>query len=183
MGFKFRRLEIPEVVLIEPEVFEDHRGKSIKLYEDREFAEYGISTRFMEDYQSESAKNVIRGLHFQTEPYADGKLIRVLSGRIFDVAIDVRKGSSTYGKYVTVRLSSDDRSLLWIPPGFAHGYLCLEDNTVVFYKISAEYRPEYAKGMVWNDVELNIPWPIEGEPLISKKDSELPSFREFRESQ
>lgn len=181
MGFKFINLEIPDIILVRPDIFEDHRGKSIKLYIDEEFQKHGISTDFKEDYQSISVKNVLRGLHFQKEPYGEGKLIRVLDGEIFDVAIDVRYNSPTYGKYVTVRLSSEMNEMLWIPPGFAHGYLILEEGTRVFYKITARYMPDYARGIIWNDGDLGIPWPIDGEPILSKRDSEFQPFKMLKE--
>lgn len=183
MGFRFRSLEIPDVILVEPDIIEDYRGKSIKLYVDEEFRKHGISTGFIEDYQSVSRKNVIRGLHFQEDPYGEGKLIRVLSGEIFDVAVDIRDNSPSYGKYTSVTLSAENHAMLWIPPGFAHGYMSTKEGTTVFYKITARYMPQYARGIIWNDPDLKIPWPLDGDVIISKKDSELQKFRNLKKKE
>jgi len=177
MPFTFKRLEIPEVILIEPEVFSDERGFFMETYKYSEFASFGISERFVQDNHSRSVKGVLRGLHYQNPPKAQGKLVRVVVGEIFDVAVDIRKGSPTYGKWVGVKLSAENKRMLYIPPGFAHGFCVLSDVAEVVYKVTEEYAPESEAGIIWNDPEVGIDWPIEN-PMLSAKDANWPILRD-----
>lgn len=177
MAFNFIRQKIPEIILIEPKVFHDERGFFFETYKESEFSEYGISSKFAQDNHSMSGKGVLRGLHYQLEPAGQGKLIRVVSGSIFDVTVDVRKGSRSFGKWLSVELSSKDKNILWVPEGFAHGFLSLENNTEVLYKTTAEYSPELERGIIFNDPALGIEWPIRN-PIVSKKDSMHPRLKD-----
>ncbi len=177
MPFEFKRLEIPDVILIKPVVFEDERGYFMETYKFSEFKANGISLEFVQDNHSKSAKGVLRGLHYQLKPMEQGKLVRCIKGRIWDVAVDIRKGSPWYGKWVAVELSEENKFILWIPPGFAHGFVSLEDGTEVIYKVTKEYSPAHDRGIIWNDPTLNIKWPIKN-PILSSKDSKQPSFLE-----
>ncbi|MEN3039645.1 MAG: dTDP-4-dehydrorhamnose 3,5-epimerase [Candidatus Kryptonium sp.] len=176
MPFEFKRLEIPDLYLVIPRVFGDNRGFFMETYKKSDFLEVGIRCDFFQDNHSFSKREVLRGLHYQLHPKAQGKLVRCLRGKIWDVAVDIRKGSPTYGKWVAVELSSENKYALWIPPGFAHGFVALEDAEVL-YKTTEEYCPELDRGIIWNDPDLNISWPI-AKPIISEKDSKLPLFRE-----
>ena len=176
MGFGFKRLEIPGVILIEPGVINDKRGFFMETYRYSDFAEFGIKERFVQDNHSKSiAKGVLRGLHFQKEPMGQAKLVRTIAGSIFDVAVDIRKNSSTYGKWVCATLSAENKKMLYIPKGFAHGFCTLKENTEVIYKCSDIYSVEYEGGIIWNDKDININWPIEN-PILSEKDSEFPTL-------
>lgn len=177
MPFSFQRLEIPEVVLIEPKVFQDGRGFFMETYKFSDFAAFGITERFVQDNHSRSRRGVIRGLHYQNPPRAQGKLVRVVVGEIFDVAVDIRKGSPTYGKWVGERLSADNKRMLYIPPGFAHGFCVLSEVAEVVYKVTEEYAPEHEAGIIWNDPAIGISWPI-ANPIISEKDAAFPVLRE-----
>ena len=177
MPFTFKRLEIPDVILIEPRVFQDVRGFFMETYKYSDFAAFGIAERFVQDNHSRSVKGVLRGLHYQNPPHAQGKLIRVVVGEVFDVAVDIRKGSPTYGKWVGVKLSAENRRMLYIPPGFAHGFCVLSDVAEVVYKVTAEYAPECEAGIIWNDPGIGIEWPIK-HPIISSKDAQWPTLRE-----
>ncbi len=179
MPFKFQRLEIPELILIDPQVFYDERGFFLEAYKYSEFSSFGIPDRFLQDNHSYSKHKVLRGLHYQNPPKAQGKLIRVISGEIFDVAVDIRKGSPTYGKWVGVVLSSENKRMLYIPPGFAHGFLVLSERAEVLYKTTEEYSPEYEAGIIWNDPEIGIEWPIK-DPILSPKDQSWPRLREAK---
>jgi dTDP-4-dehydrorhamnose 3,5-epimerase len=165
--------EIPDVLLLEPSVFEDERGYFFESYNERLFANLGLNQRFMQDNQSRSRKGTLRGLHFQAPPFEQGKLVRVVSGSILDVAVDIRKGSPWFGKWVSAVLNGDNKHMLWIPPGFAHGFLALEDNSVVSYKCTQVYERESEMSIRWNDPELAIEWGID-EPFLSAKDSQVP---------
>jgi len=176
MPFSFRRLEIPEVILVEPRVFSDQRGFFMESYKYSEFAAFGITERFVQDNHSRSQKGVLRGLHYQNPPKAQGKLIRVVVGEVFDVAVDIRKGSPTYGKWVGVKLSAENKRMLYIPPGFAHGFCVLSEVAEVLYKTTEEYAPDCEAGIVWNDPEIGIAWPVES-PILSSKDAQLPPLK------
>lgn len=171
--FKFRRLEIPDVILIEPTVFEDRRGFFLESYNLKEFEAFGINVNFVQDNHSRSKKGVIRGLHFQKGKMAQAKLVRVVKGEIFDVAVDIRKGSSYYGKWVAVTLSENNKRMLFIPEGFAHGFCVLSEEADVLYKASNFYSPEHEGGIRWDDPDLAIPWPVDN-PIVSLKDRNLP---------
>ena len=179
MPFKFEDTEIPDVKLITPHIFMDERGFLIKPYMRSEFEKNGIPCEFDEEIHSKSEKGVIRGLHFQLRPNAQGKLLRVISGSIFDVAVDIRKGSPTYGKWVSTVLSEENKMLFWVPAGFAHGFLALENGSEVSYKETTEYSKENERGIRWNDPNINISWPLNGiTPKVSAKDSNLPFLKD-----
>jgi dTDP-4-dehydrorhamnose 3,5-epimerase len=176
MPFTFKKLKILDVVLVEAKSFEDKRGYFLENYNELIFRENGISTKFIQENFSYSKKNVLRGLHFQKNPHAQAKLVTVFSGKIFDVAVDLRKNSSTYGKWVGEILSDQNHKSLYIPEGFAHGFCVLSEEALVFYKINQEYSPEHQSGIIWNDSELNISWPI-SQPILSEQDQILPLFK------
>ena len=173
MSFKFHRLEIPDVVLVEAVSFADDRGFFAETYKMSPFAAHGISLTFVQDNLSHSVQGVLRGLHYQKHPKAQGKLIMVLRGRIFDVAVDIRVGSPTYRRWVGVVLSAEDFRLLYVPVGFAHGFCVLSEQADVLYKVTEEYAPELDRGIVWNDPAIGIQWPV-AEPILSPKDAQLP---------
>ncbi len=176
MPFKFTRLEIPELILVEPKVFEDHRGFFMEAYSYKDFSRFGIDVKFVQDNHTKSIKKgILRGLHYQKEPMAQAKLVRCIRGEIFDVAVDIRRGSPTYGKWISVILSEENKRMLYIPIGFAHGFCTLTDNVEVIYKVSNFYSPEHESGIIWNDPNLNINWPIK-EPILSEKDKKWPTL-------
>ncbi len=177
MPFVFRPLAIPDVVLIEPRLFPDARGFFLETFKASEFAAHGIDRPFVQDNHSRSTRGVLRGLHYQKQAAAQGKLVRVIGGAIFDVAVDIRRGSPTYGRWVAETLSEENHFLLYVPPGFAHGFCTLSDTAEVAYKATAEYAPEVDRGIVWNDPDLAVAWPIR-EPVLSAKDAALPRLRE-----
>ncbi len=170
MPFTFKKLSIPEVVLVEPRVFKDERGFFMENYKYSEFADFGIKNKFVQDNHSKSVKGVLRGLHFQTLPKAQAKSVRCIKGEIFDVAVDIRKGSPTYGKWAGEILSEENKKELFIPIGFAHGFCVLSDEAEIIYKSSDEYSPENERAIAWNDPTINIAWPIKN-PIVSEKDS------------
>jgi dTDP-4-dehydrorhamnose 3,5-epimerase len=166
---KATRLAIPEVVLIEPKVFGDARGFFFESFNQKAFNEAtGTNHQFVQDNHSRSAKGVLRGLHYQIQQ-PQGKLVRVVRGAVFDVAVDIRKSSPTFGRWVGAELSEDNQHQLWVPPGFAHGFLVLSDLADFLYKTTDYYAPQYERSILWNDSDLNIDWPI-GEPILSNKD-------------
>lgn len=177
MPFKFHRLEIPDLILIEGQRFDDDRGFFAETYKMSQFVPYGISSPFVQDNWSHSIRGVLRGLHYQKHPKAQGKLVMVLRGQIFDVAVDIRKGSPTYGQWAGVTLKAEELRMLYVPPGFAHGFCVLSDEADVLYKVTAEYSPELDRGIIWNDPEIGIRWPIV-DPLLSAKDAQLPLLRD-----
>ena len=162
--------EIPDVLLLEPQVFYDERGFFFEAWNARAFLnEIKLDAQFVQDNQSRSARNVLRGLHYQiSQP--QGKLVRVGRGRIFDVAVDLRKSKSTFGRWVGYELSEDNHLQIWVPPGFAHGFLVLSETADVLYKTTDYYAPEYERCLIWNDPEIEINWPLDGEPTLSPKD-------------
>ena len=173
MAFKFQRLEIPDVILIEAQAFEDGRGLFVERYKRSIFSANGIDDTFVQDNYSHSLRGVLRGLHYQKHPKAQAKLVTVLKGEIFDVAVDIRRGSPTYSRWVGETLSAKDCRLLYIPVGFAHGFCVLSEEADVLYKVTAEYAPEMDRGVIWDDPEIGIRWPI-NDPTVSPKDAELP---------
>jgi len=177
MPFDFRRLEIPDVVLINPKLFSDARGFFLETYKFSEFAKAGIYKPFVQDNLSFSKKGVLRGLHYQLNPSAQGKLVRVLRGTILDVAVDIRKGSPFFGRWVSEILSRKNGLMLWIPEGFAHGFLSLEDGTEVLYKNTEEYEPSLDRGIIWNDPQIGINWNTE-DPILSDKDKWHPLLKD-----
>lgn len=175
MAFSFKRLEIPDIILVEPQSFSDNRGFFYESFKESDFISNGISTNFVQDNFSYSVYGVLRGLHYQKNPKAQAKLVTVLQGKIFDVALDIRKNSHTFGDWIGVILSADEHKSIYIPEGFAHGFCVLSDYADVLYKVNNEYSPEYEKGIIWNDSKINISWPIKN-PIISNKDNELPTL-------
>ena len=175
MSFTFKKLSIPDVVLIEPKSYSDDRGFFLESFKISEFTENGINTKFVQDNISHSVSNVVRGLHFQKNPKAQTKLVTAVKGEIFDVAVDIRKNSPTYGKWVSEILSEDNHNLLYVPEGFAHGFCVTSEQADVMYKVSSEYSPDHERGIIWNDPKLNIEWNI-AKPIISNSDSQLPPF-------
>lgn len=173
MGFEFQRMGIPDVVLIQSHGFEDPRGLFMECYRRSAFSAHGIHDAFVQDNYSHSLRGVLRGLHYQKHPQAQAKLVTVLRGEIFDVAVDIRKGSPTYGRWVGKIISARRGCLLYIPVGFAHGFCVLSAEADVVYKVTAEYAPELDRGIIWNDAAIDIRWPID-HPTISPKDAELP---------
>ena len=169
---------IPEVVLIEPTVHGDARGFFFESFHARRYADAGIFLPFVQDNVSRSGKGTLRGLHFQ-EPNAQGKLVQVLRGEVFDVAVDVRQGSPTFGQWVGVELSEDNRRQLWVPPGFAHGFCVTSELAEFSYKCTEFYAPECEQGIAWNDPDLAIPWPVSA-PILSKKDAAAPRLAEAK---
>lgn len=171
--------EIPDVKLFKPKVFGDARGFFLESYNDRIFTELlGKSVRFVQDNHSRSAKNVLRGLHFQKE-HPQGKLVRVVSGEVFDVAVDLRKGSPTYKKWVGMVLSENNHTSAWIPPGFAHGFLVLSDRADLLYKVTDFYHQPSDRSLIWNDPEIGIKWPLQEVPLLSDKDAKAKTLAEL----
>ncbi|EPN5089513.1 dTDP-4-dehydrorhamnose 3,5-epimerase [Escherichia coli] len=174
------KTEIPDVLIFEPKVFGDERGFFFESFNQKIFEEaVGRKVEFVQDNHSKSRKGVLRGLHYQLERYAQGKLVRCVVGEVFDVAVDIRKSSPTFGKWVGVNLSAENKRQLWIPEGFAHGFLTLKDNTEILYKTTSYYSPEYERSIIWNDEDLVIKWP--NDPcVISHKDSLAQSFAIIR---
>ncbi|MFY9950146.1 MAG: dTDP-4-dehydrorhamnose 3,5-epimerase [Candidatus Sulfotelmatobacter sp.] len=160
---------LPGVFILEPRVFRDERGFFLESYNQRIMAEAGIVDNFVQDNHSCSSRNVLRGLHYQVK-HPQGKLVRVVEGEILDVAVDLRRSSPTFGHYEGVRLSGENKRMLWIPIGFAHGFLVLSEKAHVLYKATNFYAPEYERTLAWNDPQVNIEWPINGEPIVSAKD-------------
>ena len=161
---------LPEVLLIEPKVFGDARGFFFESWNASEFERAGIRASFVQDNHSRSQKGVLRGLHYQVRR-PQGKLIRVIQGEIFDVAVDIRRGSPTFGKWEGMRLSADSKDLLWVPVGFAHGFCVLSEAAEVLYKTTDFYSPEHERTIAWNDPEIGIEWPLSGAPVLSPKDA------------
>jgi dTDP-4-dehydrorhamnose 3,5-epimerase len=178
MPFEFQRTEIPDVILIKPKVFEDERGFFMEAYKKSEFEKNGIKTDFVQSNHSKSSYGVIRGLHFQKEPYAQSKLVRCIKGKIYDVAVDIRKGSETFGEYVSAELSGENKHMLFVPKNFAHGFQVLSEEAEIEYLVDNEYAPKYEGGMKWDDSVVAIEWP-NNSPFLSNKDLCLPRIHDF----
>jgi dTDP-4-dehydrorhamnose 3,5-epimerase len=177
---KFTETKILDVIIIEPTVFGDARGYFLESYNQKKFEEVVGKTSFVQDNESKSSKGVLRGLHFQKPPYEQAILVRCIEGEVLDIAVDIRKNSKTYGQHIAVLLSGDNKRQLFVPRGFAHGFLVLSDTATFAYKVDNTYAPEFDAGIRWNDNELNIQWGMENsEVMISAKDTELPFFTEF----
>ena len=176
MTFTFKKLNIPEVILVEKQSFSDHRGFFLENFKTSSFVSGGINTKFVQDNFSHSLHGVLRGLHYQKNPKAQAKFVTTLRGEIFDVAVDIRKNSSTFGKWVGEILSGKNHKSLYIPEGFAHGFCVLSEEADVFYKVNHEYSPENEGGILWNDPQINIKWPITA-PILHDKDSALPVLK------
>jgi len=168
---------IPDVIIIKPDVFGDDRGYFFESFHSEKFTAYGITESFVQDNESRSQKDVLRGLHYQLEPFAQGKLIRVIKGAVLDIAVDIRRNSPTFRKWVSMKLTAENKWICWIPKGFAHGFLTLEDDTIFSYKCSGFYHKASEGSIRWNDPELNIDWGITN-PLLSEKDITAPLFKD-----
>lgn len=172
------KTSIDGLLIIKPDVFKDERGYFFESYNKERFAKAGLMMDFVQDNESKSDKGVLRGLHFQKPPYAQGKLVRVIKGSVMDVAVDLRKESPTYGKWESVVLTEENKLQLWIPEGFAHGFVALEDNTIFNYKCTNVYNKESEGSILWNDPDININWNIDN-PILSEKDKISPLFKNF----
>ncbi len=175
---KFLPAELAGVILIEPEVYADARGWFMEVFHEQRFAEAGIAERFVQDNQSHSKKGVLRGLHYQVGK-AQGKLVRVLQGEIFDVAVDIRPGSKTFGKWMGVTLTGAEPRMIWIPKGFAHGFYTVSETADVIYKVTEFYTPQNDRTLLWNDPDVAIRWPFEGQPILSEKDQAGHSLKQL----
>ena len=177
MSFTFERLAIPEVILVKPFVRRDARGFFMETYKRSTFCEGGIVATFVQDNYSRSSRGTLRGLHYQLPPAAHAKLVSVVAGEVLDVAVDIRRGSPSYGRWVSAVLSAENHQQLFVPVGFAHGFVVRSDTADVVYKISHEYAPEYDRGILWNDPALGIDWGL-GEPLLSERDRQQPTLEQ-----
>ncbi len=177
MPFEFQKTELEGVILITPRRFPDDRGEFAELYQHSTFAKEGIDSQFVQVNYSKSKKGVVRALHYQLPPKAQGKLVQAAHGSVFDVAVDIRKGSPTYGKWVGVTLSATERNMLYIPAGFAHGFCALEEDAELVYYCTNEYSPEHERGILWNDPAINIAWPVDT-PIISDRDACYPVLKD-----
>ena len=171
MPYNVTKTAIPDVLILEPRVFGDARGFFYESFNAKDFAEStGLDVSFVQDNHSKSAKGVLRGLHYQIQ-HAQGKLVRVVQGEVFDVAVDLRRTSSTFGQWVGVHLSADNHRQLWVPPGFAHGFVVLSDSAEFLYKTTDYWHPEHERSLLWNDPAIGIDWPLDGPPLLAAKDA------------
>ncbi len=178
---KFIETKIEDLIIIEPTVFGDKRGYFLESYNLDKFKESVGKVPFVQDNESKSSKGVLRGLHFQKPPFDQSKLVRCIEGKVLDVAVDIRNGSKTYGQHIAIELSSENKKQLFVPRGFAHGFLVLSESAVFTYKVDNFYAPDYDSGICWNDPTLNIPWGVnESEILVSEKDSKLSFFSDFK---
>jgi dTDP-4-dehydrorhamnose 3,5-epimerase len=177
---KFIKTKIPEVYIIEPSVFGDNRGYFLESFNLDKFVENVYTVKFVQDNESKSSKGVLRGLHFQKPPFEQAKLVRCIEGKVADVAVDIRKGSPTYGKHITVELSGENKRQLFVPRGFAHGFVVLSESATFAYKVDNSYAPEYDSGIKYDDSDLNINWGLtENEVQLSAKDKNLPAFKDL----
>ena len=183
MPFEFEPQTIKDVILIKPKVFGDNRGFFLESYKKSEFINNGIDVEFNQDNHSKSTKGVLRGLHYQAKPYGQAKIVRCIKGRIYDVAVDIRPKSETYGKYVKVELSEENKNMLFIPVGFAHGFVALSDEVEILYKASGEYAPQADRGILWCDKDININWNIDFNPILSEKDKIQPKLCEINKEE
>lgn len=181
MPFEFEKTSIEEVILVKPKVFGDDRGFFLETYKKEDFEKNGIKDEFIQDNHSKSQFGVLRGLHYQKNPNVQGKLVRCTKGKILDVAVDIRKNSPTFLKWVIAELSEDNKHQLYIPKGFAHGFVALSDIVEVNYKVSGKYSPKDEGGIKWNDDTININWGIDFEPLLSQKDKEAKTIKELKD--
>ncbi len=176
----FLDTDIEGLKIIEPKIWKDDRGYFYESYNQKLFKDAGIDANFVQDNQSYSQKGALRGLHAQANPFAQGKLVRVIQGKVIDVAVDIRKNSATYGKHIAVELSGENQKMFWVPPGFLHGFVTLEDHTIFAYKVTNLYDKASELGAIWNDPDLNINWGIAAEEaILSEKDKQLVQFKDF----
>ncbi|MCD7739996.1 MAG: dTDP-4-dehydrorhamnose 3,5-epimerase [Candidatus Gastranaerophilales bacterium] len=181
MPFEFIKLDVKDMQLIIPKVFNDERGFFLESFKKSDFAANGILDDFRQDNHSKSAKGVLRGLHYQTAPKAQAKIVRCIKGKIFDVGVDIRKSSPTYKKWAGAILSEENKNMLYLPEGFAHGFVVLSDTAEILYKASNEYSKEHDRGIAWNDPDININWGINFEPGLSEKDKNQPFLKDIEE--
>lgn len=175
---EIRETKLSGLIILEPKVFGDERGSFMETYNRETFARLGLDMTFVQDNESVSAKGVLRGIHFQRPPFAQGKLVRVVSGRALDYAVDLRRNSPTYGQYACVELSGRNKRMMYLPEGFAHAFLSLEDDTVFNYKCTNFYNKQSEDGLLWSDKNLGIEWPVDN-PILSEKDLKLGLFKDF----
>ena len=182
MPFDFKKTALKGLLIIQPRVFKDSRGFFMESYKKSEFISAGVSEEFVQDNHSFSSKGVLRGIHFQSEPYAQGKLVRVITGAVWDVAVDLRKESLSFGEWFCLELNEENGTMLYLPPGFGHGFLTLKDNTHFLYKCTTEYEPASDGGVRWDDQDMAIEWPLEPwqKPVISEKDEKLLFLRNLK---
>ena len=183
MPFIFERQIIEDVILIKPQVFGDNRGFFMETYKKSDFIKNGIDAEFNQDNHSKSSAHVLRGLHYQAKPYGQAKLVRCVRGKIYDVAVDIRPNSKTFGQYVKVELSEENKQMLFIPEGFAHGFVVLSDEAELCYKASGEYNKDSDRGVLWNDNDININWEIDFEPILSEKDKIQPTLKQINKEE
>lgn len=176
---QIKETKIPGLLIIKPQVFEDSRGYFFESHSELKLKEAGVDVKFVQDNESKSQKGVLRGMHFQHPPYTQGKLVRVIKGAVLDVAIDLRVGSPTYGQWDSIVLSEDNKLMYWVPEGFAHGFLTLENDTIFFYKCTKLYNKEAEGSIRWNDPELGIKWGT-NKPILSEKDKTTPLFKDLK---
>ena len=181
MPFEFKKYDIDGVMLVVPKVFNDDRGFFLEGYKKSDFAANGIDVEFNQDNHSKSTKGVLRGLHYQAAPKGQAKLVRCTRGEILDVAVDIRKNSPTFGKWVAEKLTEENKHMLFIPEGFAHGFVVLSDEAELLYKASNEFSKEHDRGVLWNDPDINIDWGIDFEPILSEKDKVQPRLKDIKE--
>jgi dTDP-4-dehydrorhamnose 3,5-epimerase len=174
---KVQPTQIPGVLIVEPDVFGDDRGFFLESFNEREMRTIGIDAHFVQDNHSRSARNVLRGLHYQINQ-PQGKLVRVVSGKVFDVAVDIRRDSPAFGKWAGVELSAENKRMFWLPPGLAHGFVVLSDSADFLYKSTEYYAPKFERTILWNDPDIGIEWPIAGQPILSLKDAAAKSLNE-----
>ena len=177
MPFEFEKLKLDGPVLVKPGVFNDERGFFLETYKFSDFESAGIKERFVQDNHSKSTRGVLRGLHYQRSPVAQGKLVRCTLGSIRDVAVDIRKDSPAFGKWAAVDLSAENAHMLYIPEGFAHGFVVLSDTAEIMYKCTREFSPAYDAGILWNDPQIGVKWGVT-EPVLSPKDRNLPLLKD-----
>lgn len=173
---KFNKTKLDGVWVIEPNIFQDHRGQFLETFREEQFREKNLPSEFVQDNISTSARNTVRGLHYQKQPHAQVKLVMAVTGTILDVAVDLRQNSKTFGHYFSATLSAENRNMMLVPDGFAHGFSVLSDHATVLYKCSSYYNKPTERGIFWNDPELNIDWKVD-EPVISDKDEHLPALK------
>lgn len=179
MPFEFERLSVNDIILVKPKVFGDNRGFFMETYKKSDFVKNGITVDFVQDNHSKSARGVLRGLHYQASPKAQAKLVRCARGKIFDVGVDIRPNSATFGKWAGAILSEENKHMLFIPAGFAHGFAVLSDEAELIYKAGDEFSLEHDRGILWNDPDIGIDWGIDFEPILSEKDAKQPRLKDI----
>lgn len=183
MPFEFIRQDIEDVILVRPKVFEDNRGFFLESYKKSDFVTNGIDIDFVQDNRSKSVKGTLRGLHYQITPFAQAKLVTCLKGIIYDVAVDIRPNSKTFGQYVGVELTEENKQMLYIPDGFAHGFVVRSEFAEISYKVGSEYNPKADRGILWSDKDINIDWNLDFEPVLSEKDRALPLLQDINKEE